>query len=34
MKNNVCYYMMMAASAFGQELTATEQKMLANFLNN
>ena len=34
MKNNVCYYMMMAASAFGQELTATEQKMLAKFLKN
>ena len=34
MKNNVCYYMMMAASAFGQELTTTEQKMLAKFLKN
>ena len=34
MKKNVCYYMMMAASAFGQELTTNEQKMLASFLNN
>ena len=34
MKKNVCYYMMMAATAFGQELTANEHKMLANFLNN
>ena len=34
MKKNVCYYMMMAATAFGQELTANEYKMLANFLNN
>lgn len=34
MKKNVCYYMMMAASAFGQELTADEQKMLAEFLRN
>lgn len=34
MMKNVCYYMMMAASAFGQELTANEHKMLANFLNN
>jgi len=33
MKKNVCYYMMMVASAFGQELTTDEQKMLANFLN-
>ena len=32
MKKNVCYYMVMAASAFGQELTAEEQKMLAEFL--
>jgi len=32
MKKNVCYYMMMAASVFGQELTAVEQKMLAEFL--
>lgn len=32
MKKNVCYYMMMAASAFGQELTAVEQKMMAEFL--
>jgi hypothetical protein len=32
MKKNVCYYMMMAASAVGQELTTEEQKMLANFL--
>lgn len=34
MKKNVCYYMMMAASAFGRELTADEQKMLAEFLRN
>ena len=34
MKKNICYYMMMAASAFGQELTADEQKMLAEFLRN
>ena len=34
MKKNVCYYMMMAASAFGQELTADEQKMLGEFLRN
>ena len=34
MNKNVCYYMMMAASAFGQELTANEQKMLADFLRN
>lgn len=34
MKKNVCYYIMMAASAFGQELTAVEQKMLVEFLNN
>ena len=34
MKKNVCYYMMMAASAFGQELTTDEQKMLAEFLRN
>jgi len=34
MKKNVCYYMMMAASAIGQELTANEQKMLAEFLRN
>ena len=33
MKKNVCYYMMMAASAIGQELTVDEQKMLAKFLN-
>jgi len=32
MKKNVCYYMMMAASAFGQELTAHEHKMMADFL--
>ena len=32
MKKNACYYAMMAASAFGQELTAMEQKMLAEFL--
>jgi len=32
MKKNVCYYMMMAASAFGQELTTVERKMLAEFL--
>ena len=32
MKKNVCYYMMMAAAAFGQDLTAAEQKMLAEFL--
>lgn len=34
MKENVCYYMIMAASAFGQELTANEHKMLAEFLRN
>ena len=34
MKKNVCYYMMMAATAFGHELTANEYKILANFLNN
>ena len=32
MKKNVCYYMMMAASAFGHELTTVEHKMLAEFL--
>ena len=32
MKKNICYYMMMAASNFGQELTANEQKLLADFL--
>ena len=32
MKKNICYYMMMAASTFGQELTANEQKLLADFL--
>ena len=34
MKKNVCYYMLMAASAIGQELTVDEQKMLAEYLNN
>lgn len=34
MKKNVCCYMMMAASAFGQELTADEQKLLAEFLRS
>ena len=34
MKKNVCYYIMMAASAIGQELTVDEQKLLAEFLNN
>ena len=34
MRTNVCYYMMMAASAIGQELTTEEQKMLAEFLRN
>ena len=33
MKKNVGYYMMMAACAFGQELTAVEQKILAKFLS-
>ena len=32
MKKDVCYYAMMTATAFGQELTAVEQKMLAEFL--
>ena len=34
MKKNACYYMMMAASTIGHELTATEQKMLVEFFNN
>ena len=34
MKKNVCYYMLMAASAIGQELTVDEQKLLAEFLHN
>lgn len=34
MNKNVCYYIMMAASAFGLELTANEQRMLADFLRN
>lgn len=32
MKKNACYYMLMAASAMGHELTAEEQKMLAKFM--
>ena len=32
MKKNACYYLLMAASAMGQELTAEEQKMLAKFM--
>ena len=32
MKKNVCYYMLMAASVMGQELTAEEQKMLAKYV--
>ena len=32
MKKNVCYYLLMAASAMGQELTAEEQKMLTKYL--
>ena len=34
MNKNVCYYMMMAASAFGQELTVDEQKLLSEFWHN
>lgn len=33
MKKNVCYYLMMAAAAMGQELTPVQLKMLSNYLN-
>ena len=33
MKKNVCYYLMMAASAMGQELTPDESKMLNKYLS-
>lgn len=32
MKKNIKYYMVMAASALGEELTPVEQKMLNQFL--
>lgn len=34
MKKNICCYLMMLASAMGQELTPAEQKMLNAYLNN
>ena len=34
MKKSICCYVMMVASAFGQELTTVERKMLAEFLRN
>lgn len=33
MKTNACYYLLMAAAAFGKELTTVEQKMLVEFLH-
>ena len=32
MKKNACYYLLMAASVLGHELTTNEQKMLAKFM--
>lgn len=32
MKKNIAYYMMMTATALGEELTPVEQKMLTQFL--
>lgn len=33
MKKNVCYYLMMAAAAMGQELTPEACKMLNKYLS-
>lgn len=32
MKKNTCYYMLLAASTLGHELTAEERKMLAKYM--
>lgn len=33
MKKNICYYLVMAAAAMGQELAPAEREMLNHYLN-